>query len=451
MDEKIKKVIEYIIAFMIRDEEAAKKIAYNKNPDGSALISIVQSDFFDNGIYMTEKSIPAFPLDVWRTLPILYGNSGERTVNGNLVIQADLVASSFFLMTRYEEYINHDNYDSHHRFMGVGSVPAKGGFLEHPVIDEYGLKLRKIFEERGVKLKPIEVGTVYLTHDVDVPWKTWTFVSALRNCLGHSRRLHRIELWPLKNFFGLYENGNNPFDTFDWIFEKDKTLKNSLKDNCKIIFFLIAINHRDSNTESYIMDKKLQSLLERLRKHSDCLGLHLSYNTGFRSDAEGMKAEKERLEEILEEQVSVNRNHYLLSAKPGDFRILNSIGIKEDFTMGYADRIGFRLGTARAVQWIDPEAMELTDLKLHPLVIMECSMTEKQYMGFDREECIASVHRLYQACQSVKGDFTILLHNSILIPGKCEWVKDVYEDAMNYIKLDFAQWEEGQRGKILQL
>lgn len=83
------------------------------------------------------------------------------------------------------------------------------------------------------------------------------------------------------------------------------------------------------------------------------------------------------------------RHHYLMSRNPDDMKYLIEAGIKEDFTMCYADGGGYRLGTCRAVHWINPQSMEVTDLVLHPMLATEGKLYPKEYMGMSTEEIIS--------------------------------------------------------------
>jgi len=56
--------------------------------------------------------------------------------------------------------------------------------------------------------------------------------------------------------------------------------------------------------------------------------------------------------------------------------------------MGYADMAGFRLGTCRAVHWINPVKKELTSLKLHHLTIMDVTLSEKKYMYMNAHDAL---------------------------------------------------------------
>lgn len=435
MNSRLEPIIRYIFSVLLREDKWVDRIAYSKTIDMTAMITIQASDFFDEDIYLTEKSLPNTPLAEWHGIPLLFGAPEEEIVDGHMIIHADIVASSFFLMSRYEEIVVEGNRDIHGRFKGEGSLPGRAGFLERPIIDEYGKKLRDILRTRGHEIEePDRMGKIYLTHDVDIPWKKWSFLSAVRSCIWRTWKERRPVLWPVRNFLGDYSH--NPYDTFDWIFEQDAMAKDALGDRCQDIYFIIAASKPDSCTQSYIGDEKTEVFLDRLKGQTDSIGLHISYDAGKMSSTKKIRKEKELLESKLGTAVSASRNHYLLSAAPSSFRSLISIGIKEDYTMGYADRIGFRLGTAQCVRWIDAERMELTNLCLHPLIVMECSLAAPQYMGLKKEESIEKIRGLYSKCQLVKGDFCALFHNSAFLPEPYFWMKEAYRYLIGMLKSD---------------
>lgn len=433
MKSKLKPIVQYIFSILLGEGEWKDKIAYSREADTKALVTIQASDFFEEDIYLTEKSIPKLPLAQWHGIPLLFGEPKEEMIDGRMILHGDLIASSFFLMSRYEEIVTDGNRDCHGRFKGSGSLPGRAGFLERPIIDEYGKELRAVLRTVGLDIEePGRKGKVYLTHDVDVPWKKWGFLSAVRNCIGYTRQIRRPVFWPLRNYFGDYSH--NPFDTFDWMFRLDTLAKDVLGDRCEDIYFVIAAVNPDVNTESYIEDEKAEVFLRKLQMQASSIGLHISYEAGRLSCAEKIRQEKETLECKLHTSVSISRNHYLMSLEPSSFRGLISEGIRDDYTMGYADRVGFRLGTARCICWIDAERMELTDLQLHPLIIMDGSFAARQNMGLKKQESIEKVRALYHICETVKGDFCVLFHNSIFVPGPTFWVREVYLDLIEMLR-----------------
>ena len=198
IDSKLDLIIHYILSLLLRSNEGIDKISYGEKKDMESIVTIKPSGFFDKDVYMTPKSLPNLPLARWHGIPLLFGEPKEEIVEGNMIIYADIIASAFFLLSRYEEIVVKDNRDSHGRFMGQGSLPGRAGFLEQPVIDQYGWQLRELLRTVGVIVKEPDInGKIYLTHDVDVPWKKWNFVAAVRNCIGHTRREHKLVLWPL--------------------------------------------------------------------------------------------------------------------------------------------------------------------------------------------------------------------------------------------------------------
>ena len=104
-------IVRYILSVLLRGEEWADKIAYAEKPDEKALVTIKASDFFDDAVYLARASMPQFPLAEWYGTPILFGVPKEEIIQGKLFIHADIIASSFFLMSRYEELILPENHE----------------------------------------------------------------------------------------------------------------------------------------------------------------------------------------------------------------------------------------------------------------------------------------------------------------------------------------------------
>ena len=65
---------------------------------------------------------------------------------------------------------------------------------------------------------------------------------------------------------------------------------------------------------------------------------------------------------------------------------------------------------------------------------MECSLSAKNYMGMNQEECMEKIKMLYKNCESVRGDFCVLFHNSVFMPGPNYWLKEVYQNMIEMFK-----------------
>lgn len=142
--------------------------------------------------------------------------------------------------------------------------------------------------------------------------------------------------------------------------------------------------------------------------------------------------EKENLETILGEQVTWNRNHFLCSKEPADMEYLISAGITDDFTLGYADTIGFRLGTSRAVRWINPCTKQLTSLMLHPLTAMECTL--EHYMKLGEEEAFRVTCRMLETIREYNGEVVLLWHNTSVADSCKSYQRRIYERVLHVMR-----------------
>ena len=150
---KMEKIISYIIKFLL-DEENEGLVQYVKyGTVENAAVRILPSNFFSEDTYMTSESVPKLPLKELNGIPILFGEPRITKENGQIIIHADLIASTFFLISRYEECVRRDVRDEHGRFIGKESLPYKAGFLNRPIVEEYGALLRQCLRDAGLDVK----------------------------------------------------------------------------------------------------------------------------------------------------------------------------------------------------------------------------------------------------------------------------------------------------------
>jgi len=103
-------------------------------------IHIMESGLWGDA-YLTEESLPELPLREFQGIPVFYWGSKspldkELPNRISTVISADLIASSFFMLSRYEEVLVSE-MDKFGRFPAQASVAYKAGVLHRPVVDEY--------------------------------------------------------------------------------------------------------------------------------------------------------------------------------------------------------------------------------------------------------------------------------------------------------------------------
>jgi len=134
----------------------------------------------------------------------------------------DIFAASFYLITRYEEYLPHVK-DVHSRFSSENSLANKYRFLEKPVIDIWTYKFKKIFEEKYPEAFPKKREYRFVsTIDVDNAF-AYKHKSLVRTFAGFFSDLLRLRLF---NFWDrllvVSRIKKDPFDTFGTILKLTK-------------------------------------------------------------------------------------------------------------------------------------------------------------------------------------------------------------------------------------
>lgn len=392
-------------------------------------VVIVPSGFFQSSVYGTPESLPQLPLKEIEGVPLLFGTPKEECFEETWVIYADIIASSYFLLSRYEEIQKRDIRDKHGRFPGKESLPYKAGFIHRPIVEEYGKLLRHWLRKACVRIpepQP-ELQKIWLTHDVDAPF----FCRSLRNICRETLKGIGFRK-ALKLYQGPLEK--DPYYTFPWMLEQDSLVKNRFGDRCHILFFLKAGGRHANDKPHYqVRSHDIQKLLHLFKKNKALLGLHSSYEAGIYPDL--IPEEKMRLEHDWKlENIHLNRHHYLASREPEDLTKLIKAGITDDFTMGYADVSGFRLGTCRPVKWINPMTRQLTSLTLHPLSVMDCTLSESQYMGLSPDEAYQYCAGLVREIRQHRGEIVWLWHNTSFAGTESDYHKKLYVRLLNELK-----------------
>lgn len=415
-------VRDYIITFLLgNSEEYSKYIRYETPKEvKKGMVYIIPSAFFSKDVYLTKNSLPQEKLPKLNNIQILFGNNHLEKKDGAVICDADLIASTFFLISRYEECVRRDIRDQHGRFIGKESAASRHGFLQEPIVECYGDLLRDMLEMSGHEVKMMKPGFshIYLTHDIDHPWmysKLWK-INSIKLFIMNTLRLIRQK--ELKRLF------EDPYYTFPWLIEYDGKVKEKYGEIFSSLYFIMTCG-RSENDEGYVADlKRTKKLLEYLKRNDAEFGIHISYQAG--NDISRIQNECNAYKSVVGTMATRSRNHYLMSKEPEDFNELINSGITDDFTMGFADGGGFRLGTCRAVKWIDPMGMKLTDLVLHPLLVTESKICNPDFMGLSFSEALDYYALQIDKIKKYNGEFIVLFHNSSLI-GNTEYrYKELY-------------------------
>ena len=318
----------------------------------------------------------------------------------NADLTFDLFAASFYLLSRYEEYLPF-KADRHGRFSASQSLAYKNGFIKQPIIH---LWLKQLIDALQIKFPSfIPKSTKYVfkpTYDIDIPWAFKH--RGLRGWVRAGLDVTSAK-WPLVKARYQVQIGqkNDPFYCFDEL--KTKHREYDIRPQ---IFWLIANPGKEDINPNYHLPA-FQNLICSTARWSDP-GLHPSYQSNKQLTL--LQIEKKRLENILQHPITRSRQHFLKLRFPQTYRQLVKAGIQHDYSMGFADSVGYRAGTSEPFSWYDLEKEAVTNLKIHPFVAMD--VTLRQYLGFYPEEATEQLRSLQDFCKKNKLTFSTLWHNS---------------------------------------
>lgn len=423
---KTKEIIAYIQQFLAGDE-LAPHIEYSDSPSKNAKLTIIKSSFFDK--YGTTESLPSTPfptLPECDNLPFLFGEPKlERSEHGGYILYADLIASAFFLMSRYEEIIKKDARDQWGRFLAKDSVIFQQGYGNIPLIDEWSNYLKRILKKTGATIteQKKHFSKIYLTHDIDFPFKLYNLKKLIKQYFLSFLKNDKS----IKNILNVYRNEElDPNFTFPKIIEMDNSLKEAVKVSAESIYFVIA---RKGKEYCDIASGKFKKLSNLLLKGGATIGLHISHEGG--SDPSTIKKELQRLKKYIPCAKNISRNHFLKWREPNHCSDLIQAKITEDFTLGYADCAGFRTGTCHPYYFIDPTTMRITSLLIHPLIVMECTLSEKKYMNLNYDSALSYCKELINQIYEHNGEVDILWHNTSFMDGS--YHLKLYKELLSHI------------------
>ena len=332
-----------------------------------------------------------------------------KTVNSDFPF--DIFAASFYLLSRYEEYLPHEK-DRYGRFDYANSLANKEGFLTLPLVNiwiqQFAEALKLKFSIFNFQLSTFNFQPTY---DIDIAY-SYKYKGVVRNTGGFLKApsAERISV-----IAGLLKD---PFDCYSWLNQLHQ--KQQLQ---PLYFFLVAEKNSfyDKNIRPH---KEAMWKLIRLHAKKYTVGLHPSWQSG--NDKPLLKKEKEQLEAMSECSVSHSRQHYIRFTLPESFQRLQAAGITDDYSMGYGSINGFRASIASSFYWYDLDKDEQTGLRIHPFCFMDANAYFEQKQN--PQQTFEELMHYLNVCKSVNGTLTTIWHNNFLGTDKAflGW-KDIYE------------------------
>ncbi|MDI2587656.1 polysaccharide deacetylase family protein [Psychrobacillus sp. NEAU-3TGS] len=386
--------------------------SYQKEDDYLKVENIPSTVGYGNNRFIVEKDIP-----------IVYGTNHLEVTANQIVCGIDIFAASFFMLTRWEEYVNKAR-DMYNRFSGIFCVAFKNDFLDRPIVNEYVEMLWNMLTLLGIEQKRKEHKFEFImTHDVD-SIKYWKDINKIARIFGGDlikRKSiptffkHLIELPQVK-----LGKRKDPFDTFDYIMDLSEAA------NIKSRFYFMSGGLTKFDNDYRIDELDSLDIIQRVKQRGHVIGFHPSFNTY--NDPLQWKKEKDRLEEVLGFRVKEGRQHYLRFETPVTWNIWDDNGMEMDCTLCYADREGFRCGTCYEFPIFDFINRKQLKLKEFPLIAMEISFSTYQTVSPHYME--EKMKILLEKTKKYNGNFVFLWHNSNFKESGWKLYQPVYENVL---------------------
>ena len=425
---------EYVLGVLSGGDVWRSFISYGESAPVSgdrAVIHILPCGLFDNAVYGQLAGMPRLPLSEIDGVPLLFGKPVVERRGNTLIVHADIVASTYFLTTRYEEWVRPEVRDQHGRFPGRESLAYRAGFLDRPIVDEYAALLRKWAREVGIDVpEPRRRFSVLLTHDVDSLGSPRGPVQVAR-CVASGllgRRTPRRAVLDACAAVGLRRDAA---DNLDEVIRLDEQLTSRYPDRCRSVYFFMAGGSSPYDRTYRIRSAWMRDRLEQVARSGAEIGLHASYEAG--ENPERVQTERQTLQEASGLAIEKNRHHFLRWREPGHGQAIADAGIRWDATLCYADVAGFRLGVCRPVPLFDPIACKPLGIEEHPLTVMDCTLDRPDYMNLDEEAAFDHVKKLIDATRRHQGEFVGLWHNTVLAANDRSYHKRLYHRVLDYL------------------
>ena len=366
------------------------KITYTKQP--------LQNEFFVRATdLLFEKGVNDIQIvvDTWDDVPCFF-RSGEGSA-----IPFDIFSASFYLLSRYEEYLPHVK-DEHGRFSPRDSLAYRNNFLKMPVVDLWALQFLERLKER---FPDIEIKTREYKH-ISVVDVTTSHAFALRGFLRgvagfavdfftfkFRRVLQRAKTW--------FDCKNDPYDNFSQLIGLHK------KYNVYSIFFFQFAEYSTYDKNVSTNSNTFRFLIKSIADYSE-IALAASYSSF--ADIALLRKEKKRLSNVINRPITSTRMRYNRVDLPETYRNLVEAEFTDDYTMGYTHEAGFRAGTCTPFYFYDLNLEIRQPVRLHPFAVHDYAFVNLT----NSVEILNKIEVLYEQVKKVDGKFITVFSNELL-------------------------------------
>jgi len=355
-------------------------------------------------------------INQWQGLSVFFSGSGQ--------IPFDIFAAAFYLLSRYEEYLDHEK-DQYGRYDHRNSLAFQHGFLDIPLVDYWMLKLEKELQKKHPDYHlPERQFVVQPTYDIDIAYR-FRHASPFKNIKGYFTDLLMGRFEALMERSTIYSGKQkDSYDVYDWL---DTLHQQHHLTPC--YFFLVAEKNKgyDKNVDPYTAGMR-ELIKAHAKKYK--IGIHPSVQSNANKDS--LEREIKLLSYHAQQPISVSRQHYLQLHLPETYQALIDMGIQQDYSMGYGAVNGFRASTSLPFYWYDLKHERATSLQIIPFCYMDSSAIFHERLN--AEMALERMCYFFETVKKANGIFSYVMHNHFLTEQK-EWIMwhNMYETFLKTI------------------
>jgi hypothetical protein len=400
-------------------------------------IHIVSSKFFSDA-FLERKSLPNLPIKRYKGIPILYCGADcseapyvehrEAQIRTNM----DIVASAFFLATRYEEVLTGD-LNVLGRVPFTATLACNEGFWDRPVVNEYaallGAWMQSLIPEKSagasISLWEGRRAAVCLTHDVDYYRKAKPLLMAAKLLSEFFRHgnMRRGSMHLLDFVKTILRMKRDSYLTIDDLREMEKGFRTTY-------YFLSARTTRWYR--NYGLKKEVGEQIMGLNKEGAEIGLHATLYAFDNSRI--MYRERESLETAVRVKTHGVRNHELRWDPRKSWQIQDRAGFLYDSTLTFAEKGGFRCGVCHPFQPFDLMNNRRLEIWEVPLTMMDVTLRDPKYLSMSPEQSYEELIRYLHVVEEFKGIFVLLWHNTSFDEVEWKGWRWIYEKFLRYLR-----------------
>ena len=362
------------------------KISYGKQSLGNEI-------FVQNVDLLLEQGLSDIEVKVqkWEDIPCFFA------LSENSSIPFDIFAATFYLLSRYEEYLPHVK-DEQGRFPASESLAYQQDFLHMPVIDFWAYKFRDVLQERFPAYEFPERSA--RTQNIIAVTEAFCYrkKGIVRVVLGFFLDLFQFKIkYVVDRIQVMLKFKRDPYDNYKSIIKFQKKHKVRLK----FMFQVSDFSPHDRNINHNRLE--FQAVIKSVADYAE-VGLQMGYDANQKMKV--LKTEKMRLESILKRPVisALNSRHNLLL--PDTYNHMAELEVEKDFSMGYPEALGFRAGTCTPFLFYDLNFEVTTPLIIHPYAVNTGALT-----GLKEREVEEKLQDIKRHIKTINGELIAIFTN----------------------------------------